>query len=126
MACGKKAKDIHDFGDTTDVTESVYHRLKAGMFDPATDPIVYKTIKLLHFRDIRQLSGELPLGFKEVPHEVVRISWDRGAFRVQSDDKGRVVIYMDAETLLSHVQISTLKEFNNMIEFREFLSKPFR
>ena len=111
-ACHTEVDDIDDFGKTTDVTESVHHRFKAGMFDPVIDPFICEIIE--------------PKTIREVPHQLTRISWDRGAFWVQADDKGSVVIYMDEEALFSHVQIATVKNLERAVIFREHLIRPIR
>lgn len=109
--CEKKAAEhIHTFGKGKDVTEDLHHRLKAGMFDPSTDPFVC---------EIRGLVSKMP-------RAIVRISWDRGSFRVQADDLGKVVFYMDEEVVFSHVQIAPLKEFRLFSQFREFHHPPIR
>lgn len=125
--CQQPSQAIDAFGKTTDVTESVHHRLKAGMFDSAKDPFVYQIVKTPAFGTLRAfLRNPAAMQFKKVPHQMTRISWDRGTFRVRSDDQGRVVIYMDEETLLSHVQLATLEKFKNSIQFREVNQRPFR
>ena len=111
-ACHTQVDDIDDFGKTTDVTESVHHRFKAGMFDPAIDPFICEIIE--------------PKTIREVPHQITRVSWDRGAFWVRADDKGLVVIYMDEEALFSHVQIATVKNLERAVIFREHLIRPVR
>lgn len=109
--CEKKAaEDIHAFGNKKDVTEDLHHRLKAGMFDPGIDPFVC------------EVSGK---GGK-VSHSIVRVSWDRGSFRVRSDDLGHVVIYMDEEAIFSHVQMAPLKGFILTSQFNEFRLHPIR
>lgn len=123
----KTSEDISIFGRETDVTESVHHRLKAGIFDPATDPFVYQTVQIPFFVNLRAFfRSQVAMRFKRVPYQIARISWDRGSFRVRSDDQGRVVIHMDEETLFSHVQIATLKKFGHSIEFREINQHPYR
>lgn len=108
--CERKTADVRAFGRVKDVTEDLYHRLKAGMFDPATDPFICA---------VRGSS-------RKVPYGIVRISWDRGTFRVRADDHGKVVIYMNEETVFSHVQMATLKEFRLTPQFSEFHQPPIR
>ena len=109
--CEKKtAEDSNVFGNGRDVTEDLHHRLKAGMFDPSTDPFVCEIISIRG----------------KVPHGIVRISWDRGTFRVRSDDLGKVVMYMDEEAVFSHVQIAPRKGLELSVQFREFHHHPIR
>ena len=127
--CKNKPEDIHAFGKVKDVTEDLYHRLKAGMFEPGTDPFVCQIVEIPNV-SISSISTFLrmkpSLRRKKVPHQVARISWERGTFRVQTDDLGRVVIYMDEEVLFSHVQIATLKVLGLSVQFREVNQHPFR
>ena len=88
----------------------MHHRLKAGMFDPGIDPFVC------------ELSGRTG----KVSRGVVRVSWDRGSFRVQTDDHGKVVIYMDEEVTFSHVQMVSLKGLRLTSQFNEFREHPVR
>lgn len=125
--CEQKADDHHAFGKVKDVTEDLYHRLKAGMFEPGTDPFVCEIVEIPRVVSISNFFRMKPLmRLKKVPREIVRISWERGTFQVQADDLGRVVIYMDEEVLFSHVQIATLKALGLSVQFREVTQHPFR
>lgn len=109
--CEKKvAEDGNAFGKRKDVTEDLHHRLKAGMFDPSTDPFVCEIISIRG----------------QVSHGIVRISWDRGTFRVRADDLGKVVMYMDEESVFSHIQMAVYKRFALSTQFREFHDPPIR
>ncbi len=121
--CEKKTVEIHSFGQPKDVTEDLYHRLKSGMFEPGTDPFICQIVKIPRVKSFTDL---LHTRSEKVPHQIARVSWDRGIFRVYADDMARVVIYMDEETLFSHVQIAVPKELGLSIEFREFIEHPFR
>lgn len=113
-----KSTDIRDtFGKQKDLTEDLYHRLKAGMFKVGEEPIVCQIVETLEASSLK---------LKTVPHVITRISWERGTFRVQSDDLGRVVIYMDEETLFSHVQVATLKGLGINLLFFEDIERPVR
>ena len=125
--CEKKTEDIHAFGKSKDVTEDLYHRLKAGMFDPGTDPFVCKVVEVPHFSSMSALFRRISIiRVKKIPRQIIRVSWERGSFRVQSDDQARVVIYMDEETIFGHVQLSTLKGFGLSSGFREVVKHPYR
>lgn len=125
--CGNKPKDISDFGKAKDVTEDIYHRLKAGMFEPSIDPLVCQIMAVPSVSNINALRHtKPPTKLKRTPRKIARVSWERGSFRVQSDDLGRVVIYMDEETLFSHVQVATLDGLGIGLQFFEIVSQPIR
>lgn len=110
------------FGHSSDITEDLYHRLKAGLFEPEKDAVI------AHIQKTRNFFHKLRLPFydNDAPHTMVRISWDRGSFWVKSDDHAYVVIYMDAEAIFSHVQIDTFEGFGSAREFRNRNEKPIR
>ena len=74
-----------------DVTEDLYHRLKAGIFEPGKDPMIFSLVKKPNL--YQRL--KLPFYSEAAPHEMARVSWERGTFWVKSDDHALVVIYMD-------------------------------
>lgn len=110
------------FGQTSDLTEDLHHRLKAGLFEPEKDPVIaqiHKSKNLFHKIDI-------PFYSNSAPDTMVRLSWERGSFWVKSDDHAYVIIYMDMEATLSHVQLATLEGFGNIREFRDRYDRPIR
>jgi hypothetical protein len=127
FGCQSKVDDIDAFGKTKDVTEDLHHRLKAGIFKPGIDPFVCQILKptsIFNFRATFRLGPRLK--FQAVPRQKVRLSWDRGAFHIESDDQARVVIYMDEESTFSHVQIAPRKGLGLGVQFREINKRPFR
>ena len=109
-------------GAETDITEDLYHRLKAGLFEPGRHPVICRILKNSH--PLHKL--RIPFYSEEAPHEMVRFSWERGSFWVKSNDRALVVIYMDVEATYSHVQMATLERFNNSREFRKRYEHPIR
>ena len=105
-----------------DVTEDLYHHLKAGLFEPEKDPMICRVIKKPNLYE----KLKLPFYSKNAPHKMVRVSWERGSFWVESDDHALVVIYMDPEATFSHVQIATLEGFSLARIFREKNEVPVR
>ena len=110
------------FGQHSDITEDLHHRLQSGLFIPELDPVVAHVIR--HENLIDKL--KLPFINQDAPHTNVRISWERGSFWVKSDDHAHVVIYMDWEATLSHVQLTTLKGFGNTRAFSDRDEIPIR
>ena len=115
--CQKSADRLDSFGKQKDLTEDLYHRLKAGMFKVGKEPVVCQIVETIDASSLK---------LKRIPRGITRISWERGTFRVQSDDLGRVVIYMDEETLFSHVQVATLKGLGVNLLFFEDIKRPVR
>lgn len=109
-------------GQYSDLTEDLHHRLQAGLFVPGKDPVVAHIIR--HEKRIDKL--RLPFINEDAPHTNVRISWERGSFWVKSDDHAHVVIYMDWEATLSHVQLTTFKGFGNSRVFSDRDKIPIR
>lgn len=110
------------FGQKSDITEDLYHRLKAGLFRVETDAVIAHIVKKGNlYSKLR-----LPFYSKSAPHKMVRVSWERGSFWVKSDDQALVVIYMDTEAAFSHVHLFTLEGFGNIREFRESTERPIR
>ena len=125
--CENKTDDIRAFGKAKDITEDLHHRLKAGMFEPGVDPFICQILKVPFVASVRSVLGlKTRLRMQSAPHQVVRISWDRGTFRVKADDLAHIVIYMDDEVLFSHVQIATLKALVLSLQFRETHQFPVR
>lgn len=109
-------------GQRSDITEDLHHRLQSGLFIPGKDPVVAHIIR--HENLIDKL--RLPFINQDAPHTNVRISWERGSFWVKSDDHAHVVIYMDWEATLSHVQLTTFKGFGNSRVFSDRDEIPIR
>ena len=109
-------------GQHTDITEDLHHRLQAGLFIPGKDPVISQVVR----RENRIDKLRLSFINKDAPHTNVRISWERGSFWVKSDDHAHVVMYMDWEATLSHVQLTTLKGFGSMRVFSDRDHIPFR
>lgn len=110
------------FGQHSDITEDLHHRLKAGIFEVGKDPVIAQIIKNKSIYDF----FKLPFYSEIAPHTMVRVSWDRGTFWVKSDDHAHVVIYMDMEATYSHVHLSTLEGFQNYRGFRPTIKHPIR
>lgn len=110
------------FGQHSDITEDLHHRLQAGLFIPGTDPVIAHVIRRKNRID------KLRLAFikRDAPHTYVRIYWEHGSFWVKSDDHAYVVMYMDWEATLSHVQLTTLKGFGSHRVFSDRGQIPFR
>ncbi|MYG05688.1 MAG: hypothetical protein F4039_01460 [Gammaproteobacteria bacterium] len=122
-SCQKPTSDNEDsLGKLHDVTEDLHHRLKAGLFEPGKDPMVFRLAKQPNL--YQRL--KLPFYSEDAPHKMVRISWDRGTFWVRSDDHALVVVYMDKEAIFSHVQVATLTEFSADRRFIENRRHPVR
>lgn len=110
------------FGQTSDITEDLYHRLKAGLFEIGKDPVICRVVKKSNlYQRLR-----LPFYSERAPHKMVRVFWERGSFWVKSDDHALVVIYMDVEATFSHVQIATLEGLGNDREFMESTERPIQ
>ena len=109
-------------GRKTDITEDLYHRLKAGLFIAGKDPVIFNIEKTPN----PSQKLRFPFYNEKAPHKMVRIYWERGSFWVKSDDRALVVIYMDVEATYSHVQIATLEGFQNSRQFRETYKHPIR
>ena len=106
----------------TDITEDLYHRLKAGLFIAGKDPMIFRIEKDSHF-----FQGlKIPFYRGEAPYKMMRVSWERGSFWVKPDNLELVVIYLDPEATYSHVQVTTLRGYTNAREFRGKYEHPIR
>lgn len=119
VGCRKPTDISHTFGKQKDLTEDLHHRLKADMFEIGKEPVVCRITQIAN-------SGANMPELISAPHEIARISWDRGAFRVRSDDLGFIVIYMDEEVLFSHVHVATHERFVVNLLFFEEIKHPVR
>ena len=121
--CKNPTSDIpYALGGNVDVTEDLYHRLKAGLFEAGKDPVIC---------EINQHSSlpqklRFPFHSSKAPYTMIRVAWERGSFWVESDDRALVVIYMDPEAIFSHVQITTLEGFGATRQFRYRAEHPIR
>lgn len=121
--CKNPMSDIpYLLGHNIDVTEDLHHRLKAGLFEAGKDPVI---CEINRYSNLYQ-KLRLPFYNDKAPHTMIRVSWERGSFWVRSDDKALVVIYMDAEAIFSHVQITTLEGFGSARQFRYTAEHPIR
>ena len=120
--CQTPTPDSINLGKVSDTTEDLHHRLKIGMFEPETDPVIV----LIEKKTNLNKKLKLPFYDKRVPHAMLRISWARGKFWVQADDHALVVIYMDQEAIFSHVQIATSDKFSLVRKIREKIRIPIR
>lgn len=120
--CEKRISDTAlSWGKEKDITEDLYHRLQAGIFEVGKDPFICELIP--------NSSRTLRVPFKPRrtgAHEMVRITWERGSFWVQTDDHALIVIYLDEESVFGHVQVAPVRGFDTILQFRQFLETPIR
>ena len=117
---GPTADSERDFGKAADVTEDLYHRLQAGLFEIGKEPFICE------FVTDSPRKFEFPFRSRNGADQMARISWERGSFWIQTDDHALIVIYLDYETTLGHVQIAPSKGFQIVRQFREFIQRPVR
>ena len=114
LMSGCQNSTLYTWGEELDITEDLYHRIKAGLFEVGEEPVVCHIVRYPNlYTRLR-----LPFYSESAPHTMVRVSWERGSFLVKSDDQALVVIYMDSEVIFSHVHIATPEGFSNDREFR--------
>lgn len=119
---GQTSQNSPTLGNKIDITEDLYHRLKANIFEPGKDPVICHVSKSPNL-----FQKMIPLFYKEsAPHQMVRVFWERGSFWIKSDDHALVVIYMDVEATYSHVHIAPLAGFSTPREFRDVYEHPIR
>lgn len=109
-------------GPGIDITENIYHRLKAGLFEIKKDPVILRVVK----KPAQDTKFFHPLDLKKAPHTMVRVSWELGSFFVKSDNRALVVIYLNNEAALSHIQVAPLEGFNLNQHFREKVQPPIQ
>ena len=114
------------WGKSEDVTEDLYHRLQAGIFELDKDPYVCEIV--IDFEKRTTLSQKFGLPFKHRAgaDKMTHISWERGSFWVKSDDHALVVFYLDAEAAYSHIQVAPIKGFQLVRQFSEHIRHPVR
>lgn len=103
-----------DESEVLDLTDDLYHRIKAGLFSPASEPLVLRLRKM-----------EPSLG-APVPDEYVTFTRDEGSFAVRTDERGAVVVHLDVEAALSHLKVSAGPEYGIVREFEEDPRHPIR
>ena len=119
--CQKPTSHTKVISDKTqDVTEDLYHRLQAGTFEIGRDPFICELVPYPSRKSRFLFKPE------SGADKMTRISWDRGTFWVKTDDHALIVIYLDAEAILSHIQITPIKGFQVFRQFREFIRHPVR
>ena len=96
-------------GYIRDITDDLYHRLRAGIFEPENEPCVVRMV--------------LPSG-RVTPGALLRVSWEHGSFRVKSNQDALVVMYMDTEAILNHVRIENISTGSTMLLFMEHPTHP--
>jgi hypothetical protein len=100
------------FGHPLDLTDDLYHRLKAGLFVPECEPLVIRASS-------HPEEDEEP---RSVAHEYYRFEWHLGRFDVRTSETGVIVLHADREALLSHLRIWSPALHHSMA--REFLHYP--
>ncbi|RKU12428.1 hypothetical protein C6503_17575 [Candidatus Poribacteria bacterium] len=108
------------WSEAKDVTEDLYHRLKSGIFEIGKDPLVCELVSSSSPR------LKLPFKGKAGADKMARISWERGSFSVKADNNALIVIYLDEEATLSHVQIAPVNGFQLIRQFRSLIRHPIR
>lgn len=122
IGCQELPEAPQRFGKEKDLTEDLYHRLKSGIFEVGKDPVVCRLIENQRVIDMEKGIFKI----KKVPNKVVRVSWERGSFRVRSDDNGSVIIHMDNEAVYSHVIVSPPEGIGLGLRFYEHIEHPIR
>jgi len=109
------ARDRGAEDEPLDLTDDLYHRIKAGLFQPTREPLVLRLTR----------AGE---DGREVPArgEYAMFSRDEGSFGVRSDDHGAIVVHMDMEAALSHLSVNTPRDRGLVREFHEDPRHPIR
>ena len=124
--CLKKASDMEVvWGRAEDFTEDLHHRLQAGIFEFGKDPFICELMPDL-YHSSSDGKWRLPFKPRTGAHQMTRIFWERGSFWVRSDDHALIVIHLDEEAGLSHIQIAPLKGFYLVRQFREKIEHPIR
>ena len=119
--CQRNPSDTESiWGESKDITETLHHRLQAGIFEIGKDAVICELIPE-HSWSLR-----IPFKPRTGANETARISWERGSFWVQTDDHALIVIYLDEETILSHIQVTPMKGCRTLFQFREFINTPVR
>ena len=89
------------FHKPIDVTEDSHHRVLAEIFLPDREPMVFRLFRR------KGLYGEE----RGAPETFLRIQWDQyGAFLVESDEKGYVIMYSDKNAAYGHIQVAAARK----------------
>lgn len=119
--CQKKPSDTEVvWGKAQDVTEDLHHRLQAGIFEIGKDPLICE------LSPYSPRKSRFPFEPRVGAYQFTHISWERGSFWVKTDDHALIVIYLDAESALSHIQIAPINGFQVIRQFRELIQHPVR
>lgn len=94
-----------------DVTDDLHHRMRAGLFRPDREPLVVSLLTA---------AGET----EGTPGAQLRITTELGSMRVRNDESGHVVLYMNGETVSSHLRITPLAGCTS--EFARDVRHPVR
>ena len=97
-----------------DLTDDLYHRIRAGLFRPEAEPVVLRVERTVS-------TGAVP-----VAGEYVHFAWDQARFAVRTTPRGTVVVHMDRELALSHVTVTVPLRFDLTREFDEYPVHPIR
>ncbi|MCG8462487.1 MAG: hypothetical protein MI919_39890 [Holophagales bacterium] len=98
-----------------DVTEDLYHRMRAGLFLPDREPLI---CRLYH---LGSQPGDRP---RLAPHSALRVSWELGSFQVRSDGHGQVVLYLDEMAAWGHLRLTTSERVSVARSFLEYPVHP--
>lgn len=98
------------FGRAKDISDDLYHRLRSGLFVPERDPVILQLFK----------------NRAKAPGETVRITWERGSLRVKTDRNAHVVVFMDRETISSHVNVFGPDYAGVALQFRSNMEGPIQ
>lgn len=109
------AQPIDAESPVLDLTDDLYHRLKAGLFVPQCEPLLLRT---------SQLGG--PSEGQPAPGEYLTFAREGGTFAVRSDRRGAVVAHLDREAALSHMTVTTRPDCGLAREFEERPRHPLR
>ena len=103
-----------ELGKGQDITEDLYHRLVAGMFEPEKDPFI------IHVRTQKQRDVSQP-----AVGTFMRFSWENGSFWVKVDESASVILYMDKEAIFSHLKFFAHKGYQVQTVYFEHPFRPF-
>lgn len=95
-----------------DITEDLYHRLIAGIFEPGKDPFI------IHVR-----SGQHKTNYP-ITESFVRFSSENGGFWVKSDETASVIMYMDKVATFSHIHFFVDRRYQVFTIYIEHPTRP--
>ncbi|QDU66957.1 hypothetical protein [Engelhardtia mirabilis] len=109
--------DLHgEFVFDVDLTEDFYHRYRAGLFVPESEPLVMRATTLDDDGDVIMAGGKY-----------LRFTWDQGTFDVRIDRNGLVVLHMDDQAAMSHLTTVLPPTVSSMArEFPEYPNHPIQ